>query len=184
MATVGMIAALVNVQVICAAGSTLAAGIVSSKPLMAPKLPAFPVTAALASVQLADVKLNKALAFSEICTTLLRFVTALATGAAGAAVPITVVVIAAGAAARLLTEKLNGPPKLPVVIFWMATLAGLAALVKVQVICAAGKTLAAGMVSTPPLNVPKLAGFLVVAALASAQIAEVAVKLAFAASVI
>lgn len=97
-------------------------------------------------------------------------VTALGVGATGAAVAVAVVVMAAGAAAKLLTAKLNGPPKPAVVIFWTATVAGFAALVKVQVILAAGKTLAAGMVSTWPLNVPKLAGFPVIEALASAQV--------------
>ena len=120
---------------------------------------------------------------SEICTTLFRFVTALATGAAGAGVAAAAVVILAGAAAKLFTAKVNGPPKPPVVIFCTATVAGFAALVKVQVILAAGKILAAGIVRTLPLNVPKLAGFAVIAELASVQVADEIVKLAFAASV-
>ena len=41
----------------------------------------------------------------------------MAVGAAGAGVPATDVVIAAGAAARFATEKLNAPPGAPVVIF-------------------------------------------------------------------
>ena len=108
---------------------------------------------------------------SEICTTLFKFVTTFATGATGAAVAAAVVVIEAGAAARLFTAKVKGPPKPPVVIFCTATVAGFAALVKVQVILAAGKTVAAGMVRTCPLNVPKLAGFPVIEALASVQVA-------------
>ena len=55
MATVGAITALVKVQVICAAGKTLAAGMVMSKPLSVPKLAGLPVTAELASVQVAVV---------------------------------------------------------------------------------------------------------------------------------
>ena len=86
-----------------------------------------------------------------------------------------VVVIEAGAAARLFTAKVKGPPKPPVVIFCTATVAAFAALVKVQVIFAAGRTLAAGMVRTRPANVPKLAGFPVMEALASAQVAVVIV---------
>ena len=82
-----------------------------------------------------------------------------------------VVEIEAGAEAKLLTAKVKGPPKPPVVIFCTATLAGFAALVKVQVILAAGNTLAAGMVRTCPANVPKLAGFPVIALFASAQVA-------------
>ena len=158
-------------QLICAAGKTFAAGIVSIKPLSAPKLPVLPVTPELASVQLAVVKVNVTLLFSEICTTLFRLVTVAAAGDAGAAVPVTVVEIEAGAAARLLTAKLNGPPKPPVVSFCTETVADFAALVKVQVILAAGKMFAAGMVSTAPLKVPKLAGLPVIAALASMQVA-------------
>ena len=66
----------------------------------------------------------------------------------------------------------------------MATVAGLAVLVMMQLICAAGSTLAAGTVSMPPARLPKVAGLVVKLALASVQIADVAVKLALAASVI
>ena len=93
-------------------------------------------------------------------------------------------VIGAGADARFETEKLNGPPSPPVVIFWTATLAGFAALVMVQLICAVGKTLAAGTVNTLPARLPKLAGFPVKPALASEHVADAALKLALAASVI
>ena len=96
-------------------------------------------------------------------------------GPTGAAVPAAVVVIEAGTVAKLLAAKVNGPPKPPVVIFCTATVAAIAALVKVQVIFAAGKTLAAGMVRACPLNVPKLAGFPVIEALASVQVAVVIV---------
>ena len=98
--------------------------------------------------------------------------------------PATVVLIAAGAAAKLDTEKLKGPPATLDVVLRMATVAGRAVLVMVQLICAAGNTLAAGTVSTLPAKLPKLAGLPVKAALASLHVAEVAVKLAFAASVI
>ena len=108
---------------------------------------------------------------SEICTALFKLVTALAMGTVGAAVPAAMVVIEAGAAARLVAAKVNGPPKPPVVIFCTATVAAFAALVKVQVIFAAGKILAAGMVRACPLNVPKLTGFPVMEALASVQVA-------------
>jgi len=108
----------------------------------------------------------------------------IAVGEAGVGVATAVVVMAAGAAARFDTEKLNGPPNAPVVVFWIATVADLAVLVMAQVIWAAGKTLAAGTVSTVPERLPKLAGFPVKLALASVQVAEVALKLALAASVI
>ena len=105
-------------------------------------------------------------------------------GVVGAAVPIVAVVIAAGAELRFDTAKLNGPPSPPVVIFCTATVAGLAVLVIVQLICAAGRTLAAGTVKTPAARLPKLGGLPVKLELASVQVAEVAVKLALAASVI
>jgi hypothetical protein len=54
----GAMPALVKVQVICAAGKTFAAGMVSNKPETAPKEAGLPVTAELASVQLAAVKVK------------------------------------------------------------------------------------------------------------------------------
>ena len=97
--------------------------------------------------------------------------------------PTVAVVIAAGVVPRFVTAKVNGPPMPPVVIFCTATVAGLAALVKAQVIWLADKTLAAGMVSTLPLNEPKLAGLPVLPALASLHVADVGVKLPLAVSV-
>ena len=57
-------------------------------------------------------------------------------------------------------------------------------MVMVQLICAAAKTLTAGMVNTLPANVPKLAGFPVTAELASVQDTAVALKFAAGVSVI
>jgi hypothetical protein len=105
----------------------------------------------------------------------LSALTLIAVGATGAGVPAVVVLIAAGAEARLTTVKLNGPPGEPVVVFRMATVAGIAVLVMVQVICAAGSTLAAGTVMTVPVSAPKLAGLPVTTALASLHVADVAV---------
>ena len=110
-------------------------------------------------------------------------VTVSAVGAAGAGVPAVVVVIVAGAADKLATEKLNGPPATLVVVFRMETVAGFAVLVMVQVIWAAGKTLAAGTVSTALAKLPKLAGFPVKPELASVHMADVAVKLGVTVSV-
>lgn len=56
--------------------------------------------------------------------------------------------------------------------------------VNVQEICAPATTFAAGMVRALPTKVPKLAGLLVMAALASVQLAVVAVKPAARVSVI
>jgi len=172
---VGALPALVKTQVICAAGSTLAAGIDNTRLASEPKVPVFPVTAELASVQLALVRLKKEFAPSVICTVVLNAVTAIAGGEAGAGVETAVVVMAAGADARFVTVKLNGPPGAPVVVFCTATVAGFAVLVNEQLICAAGNILAAGMVSTLPLRLPKLAGLPVAPAFASVQVAEVAV---------
>lgn len=60
----------------------------------------------------------------------------------------------------------------------------LTVLVIVQVICAAAKTLAAGIVNTLPASEPKLAGFPVIAELASVHVAAVALKFAAGVSVI
>jgi hypothetical protein len=109
--------------------------------------------------------------------------TSSAAGAAGAGVPATVVEMAAGAAVRLDTENTNAPPGAPVVVLRTRTVAEIAVLVRMQLIRAAGNTLAAGTVSTEPARLPKLAGLPVKAALASEQVAPVAVKLALAASV-
>ena len=180
---VGALPALVNTQVICAAGKIFAAFTVMEVPATVPKLPTLPVTAELASVQLAVVKVKVEVTVSVICTALLRAVTLLATGAAGAAVPTVVVVMDAGVVARLVTAKLNGPPSPPVVIFCTATDAGFAALVKTQLIWLAEITLVEGMLSTLPTSVPKLAGLPVLAPLTSLHIAEVGVKLPLAVSV-
>jgi len=95
-------------------------------------------------------------------------------GVAGAAVPADVVVILGIVPVRLVPVKLNGPPTTPVVIFCTATrgIAGFTIFVKRHLIWALGFTLAAGIVSTEPLNVPKaVVGFPEAAALASVQLA-------------
>ena len=155
-----------------------------NRPVKVPKELGLPVTAPLASVQLPPAIVKNEFAPSEICTIEFRALTLSAVGVVGAAAPMLAVVIAAGAAARFETEKLNGPPSPPVVIFWTATVAGLALLVIVQLICAAGKTLATGTVKTFPDKLPKLAGLPVKLEFASEQIAEVALKLELIASVI
>ena len=63
---VGALPALVNLHVICAAGKTLAAFTVMAEPATVPKLAGFPVTAELASVQAAVVKVKVELAVSVI----------------------------------------------------------------------------------------------------------------------
>ena len=63
---------------------------------------------------------------------MLNAVTAIGVGAAGVGVPVAKVVMLGGAEARLVAVKVNGPPIAPVVIFWIATVAGFATLVKVQ----------------------------------------------------
>ena len=113
----GAFPALVNLQVICAAGKTLAAGMAINWPVNVPKLAGLPVTAELASEQLAPEIVKKELAPSEICTIEFRVLTVVVGGTTGAGVPAVVVVIGAGAAARFETAKLNAPPGAPVVIF-------------------------------------------------------------------
>ncbi len=61
-------------------------------------------------------------------------VTLMGGGDDGAGVAALVVVISAGADAKFETAKLNGPPKVPVVILRIATVAGFTVLVKMQLI--------------------------------------------------
>ena len=63
---VGALPALVNTQVICAAGKTFAAFTVMAEPATVPKLPTLPVTAELASVHAAVVKVKVELTVSVI----------------------------------------------------------------------------------------------------------------------
>ena len=55
---VGEVAEFVSVQVICAPGRMLAAGMVTTAPIAAPKLAGFPVSAVLASTHVADVSVK------------------------------------------------------------------------------------------------------------------------------
>ena len=125
---------MVMVQVIFAAATTLAAGMVTTFPASVPKLAGLPVTAALASVQLAAEAAKFVAAVSVIVTAVLKAVTLIAVGKAGVAVLVDVVVIAAGADARLVTANVNGPPMAPDVIFCTATVAVFGVFVKVQAI--------------------------------------------------
>ena len=186
-ASVAGLGALVKVQTIFEKSFKLTAGIVMTLPAKVPKLAGLPVVPELVSVQVPLDKLKLVLAASVKVTGLALLVTVLLIGATGAAVPAVTVVIFGGTPVKFVAVKLNGPPGNAVVIFWMATtgIAGLTVLVKVQVICALTRTLAAGTVSTVPASVPKLpAGLPEAAAFASVQLAAVRVKLATAGSVI
>jgi hypothetical protein len=95
-------------------------------------------------------------------------------------VPTLDVVMGAGVRVRLVATNVNGPPAAPMVIFCTATVAVVAVftvLESVQRICAAATIFAAGMVTTLPAKVPKLAGFPVTAEFVSVQLTEVAVNL-------
>ena len=95
---------------ICAAGSTLAAGTVSTLPARLPKLAGLLVNPEFASVQVADVALKLALAASVICTCVFAAVTRMAVGAAGVAVAAATVVMFAGFDAKFVATNVNGPP--------------------------------------------------------------------------
>lgn len=125
---------LVRVQVICAAATMLAAGIVITLPAKVPKLAGFPVIAALASVQVTADAVKFVAGVSVMVTAVLKAVMLMAVGEAGVAVFVDVVVIAVGAEARFVALKVNGPPTAPEVIFCNATVAGLAVLVNVHAI--------------------------------------------------
>ena len=122
------------VQEICAAATTLAAGMVSTLPVSVPKVAGLLVTAALASVQLAVVAVKLGARVSVMVTAVFKVVTLLVVGEAGVGVAADVVVIAAGFVTRFVDAKLNGPPTAPMVIFWIATVAGFGVLVKLHAI--------------------------------------------------
>lgn len=89
----------------------------------------------------------------------------------------------AGFEARFVAVKLKGPPNEPDVIFCSVSVAGLGALVKVQIIFAKSFRLTAGIVIVLPAKLPKLAGFPDVAAFVSVQVPPPKLKLLLAASV-
>jgi hypothetical protein len=182
-ATVAGFAVLVKLQVICAAGSTFAAGTVNTFPARLPKLPGLPVKLELASLQVADVASKLVLAASVTCTCVLTAETWMAVGATGAAVLAAVVEILEIAEARFVAANVNGPPNPLVVIFCKANVGGFGAFVKVQTIRAKVLRFTTGMVITLPASVPKLAGLPDVAALVSVQTPVLMLKLVFAASV-
>jgi hypothetical protein len=108
-------------------------------------------------------------------------------GTAGVAVAAAVVVMLGGVPARFVAVNVKGPPARPVVIFCIATsgIAGLTIFVNTQFICARARTLAAGMVRTDPVNVPKLPdGFPEAAKFPSLQLADEMVKFVATVSVI
>jgi hypothetical protein len=132
VATVAVFTALVIVQLIFAAASTFAAGIVSTFPASEPKLAGFPVIAEFASVQVAAVAVKLVAGVSVIATAVLNAVTLMAAGEAGVATPAPVVVMAVGLDAKLVAVKVNGPPIAAVVIFCNATVAVFGVFVNVQ----------------------------------------------------
>lgn len=186
-ATVGGLGAFVKVHTIFEKSFKLVAGTVIMLPAKVPKLAGLPVVPELVSVQAPVAKVKLALAASVRVTGLALFVTVLLIGVVGAAVPAAVVVMFGGRPVRFVAVKLNGPPVIPVVIFWIATtgMAGLTVFVIVHVICALARILVAGIVSTVPAKVPKVpAGLPEATAFASEQLAAVSVKLVTTGSVI
>ena len=95
-------------------------------------------------------------------------VTLIAAGETGAGVAGAVVVMAAGVLARFDWVKLKGPPALPVVTFCSFTV-GVLRLVNEQEKSAPATTLAAGILSVLPDNVPIAPVLPVTALLASAH---------------
>lgn len=126
--------ALVMVQFIFAAATTLARGMVRIFPAREPKLAGLPVIAALASVHVAAVALKLVAGVSVMVTAVLKAVTFIAVGETGVAVLVDVVVTATGFEAKLVAVKVNGPPMAPDVIFCNDTVATLGVLVNMQAI--------------------------------------------------
>ena len=119
----------VKVQVMSAPGSTNDPGTEMTLPASVPKVPELPVLAALASAQVASVRRHPAGIVSAIATPLPRVVTA--NGADAVGVPMTVVVIAVEALARLVMAKLKLPTP-PMVVLATRTCAGRGVFVNVQ----------------------------------------------------
>ena len=128
-----MLTALVRVHLICAAATTFAAGIVITLPTSVPKLAGLPVLAALASLHVNAVAAKFVAGVSVIVTAVLKAVTLMTVGEAGVAVLAAVVVMAVGLEAKLVDEKVNGPPMAAVVIFCKVTVVVWGVLVNVQV---------------------------------------------------
>lgn len=82
-----------------------------------------------------------------------------------------------------VAEKVKGPPKEPIVVFWTEIVAGFGALVNVQTILANGFRFKNGTVITLPASEPKLAGLSVTAEFVSVQVPVEILKLTLAASV-
>jgi hypothetical protein len=118
-ATVGVFAdkLLVITQVICAAATTRAAGIVTTLPVNVPKVPVLPVTAELESVQLTAEMAKLAAGVSVIVTAVLNAVALMNVGAAGVGSPVPVVVTPGGFDARLVAVNVNVPPMAVAVCF-------------------------------------------------------------------
>lgn len=182
-ATVAGLAALVIVQLICAAGKTFAAGTVMTLPVKLPKLAGLPVKLEFASEQLADDAVKLALIASVICICVFAAMTWIVTGETGVAVAAAVVLIFAGFETRFVAVNVNGPPNELDVIFCNVSVAGFGVFVKVQMIFEKSFKLIAGTVITLPAKVPKLAGFPVVPELVSVHVPADITKFAFAASV-
>ena len=117
MATVGVLAAFVNVQIILANGFRLTAGIVTTLPAKLPKLAGLPVVPEFVSVQVALVMLKLLLAASVSVTGFAVVVTVTGAGVVGAGVPAVTVVIPFMVPVKLVAVKVKGPPAAPVVIF-------------------------------------------------------------------
>ena len=111
---------LVKVQVKSAPALTFAARMVSTLPDRLPKEPVLPVNALLASVHEAAVSTKPAAGVSVNVMAVPIVVTLIAVGVAGVGVPAADVVMLPGALARLVWEKVKGPPEPPVVIFCTA----------------------------------------------------------------
>lgn len=160
-----------NTQRMSAPALMLLAGMVNIVPASEPKLAGLRVTAALRSEQVAPVMKNPPTAGSLIMTAVPTVVTLIGVGAAGVGVAAAAVVMLAGVATRFVCVKENGPPKPPMVVFCKATRGRV--LVSTQVMSAPATVRAAGMVTTLPVNVPKLAGAPVTPLLASVHVAAV-----------
>ncbi len=178
----------VNVHTICARTLMLVAGMVNTCPASVPNVPAgLPDAPALLSTQDALEIVKLVVAPSVIVTAVPVLVARIGGGVVGVGEFAANVVIDAGVDRRLVEVNVNAPPAEPNVVLRTATVAVLAvvtAFVSTQVMFAPARILAAGIVIVLVASVPKLAGFPVMAELASVQLTDDAVKPAAGVSVI
>ena len=142
---------LVNVQVMLAPGSTNAAGTVNTEPASVPNGVVFPVTAPLASEQVAPVIRHPAGTVSVSCTCVPSAVTVYGPELTGTPAAVVVSTTGFGAAVRLDVTTLKAPVP-PTEVLATVTVAGRGVLVNVQVMLSLSAGVSTKLVPVPAGN--------------------------------